>query len=426
MNFRNLDLTSTKNRYKPEQDISARVPSSLLCGSSDIDLLLARTRLENFHDLGKDYDISLDCSAETRQPRLNYNPFERKSPDTLNRPRFDATGSSNLFGSHSTEHRPSKSLSSSCYKGSDSLISDRGNSKPSKMRVPTGSPLDIFTYGGFYDHFDSVFHGLTSPRSNRKLINPGQVSRSKGKEYIIPIKVEKANSDGTSNVVDSRSYIPDLKSSSPGRVIHIPIKRVECDSPRDSRHRISKREKPYRDHNQFSCKPTTDEHIDRLNRKTNVNDIVWLDEDDFFPKSKARLLESEGKSKPIYITDDEEEIVSARKGLNRPLNGYSKSDDVRVDTQVNFSRPNRYTSSFDYCVPRSTRFDDILPRTRIDDVLLHDDVSRVVNGNKVDDSSESETVVSNANIKQYPCGKPGSRTINAPPSYVTYDILKTK
>jgi hypothetical protein len=206
------------------------------------------------------------------------------------------------------------------------------SSSSSKMRVRnSGGPS--FADMGFYSDFDSIFHDLASTKSSRRHFwdseDSGSVSRrhaseTKGKEFIIPIRVETASPSSkkytpTASSDVSEKVTPAKSTPCNGKMIEIPIIREPSTQP--SQKIASSVGEKTRSHvvpaggfkvpqNFTLLTPTTEELNGRKQKKNNPeDDVICLDEEDFFPSQKSSFT-SDSRDKIASVKQVQESGVT--------------------------------------------------------------------------------------------------------------------
>lgn len=277
-----------------------------------------------------------------------------------------------------------------------------------KMRLRNGS---VLTEGGFYDHFDSIFHDrnrrydLRAAASDSSRRSPQADSR--GKEYVIPIKIETSprnenktstpSTNSTSVTASSVSTSNSTSEKSPTRVLEIPIVRESTSSQtrRDkSRSPILTQGSRVPTSSFTLLTPTTEENRNSQRRDI-CNDIV-LDSDAFFVKSQT-LRQSSKPASDIEIVEVEEEDAFIKSLRRKPLRHFENS----TQDHVFGNRAQLVTDGF----KKLTSSKD-------------DEERKIVDVRK---GSEKESA-----SKQSVCCHPGPTDVTEAPSYPIYDYLMPK
>eukprot|EP00916_Digyalum_oweni_P014651 GHVL01024023.1.p1 GENE.GHVL01024023.1~~GHVL01024023.1.p1 ORF type:complete len:340 (+),score=36.38 GHVL01024023.1:245-1264(+) len=310
------------------------------------------------------------------------------------------------------------------FRWGSNVFGDRSDNDDfhSKMRIRNAPSL---AERGFYDDFDSVFHDLRSPsgrhfdfRADDSFSQRSSSSSTpKGKEYIIPIKVETSSSKPERNgslfytnkvgdEVHSRlnGYTGSQSSSPPsgcgsgtrGRVIHIPI-------VRETKSHTSPREKSRSPPKFTPLIPTTEENrSQRRSGDRKDDDVICLDSDAFFTQSRntPRRYRPNKYDSDIEIVDveEKEEESSSSRSLRR--------NPIRHDADVSPSR-NFTSRDEEICsASRSSSYD-----VRPNDVRHEEE--------------EAEREKSEGQSKKS-CAHPGVTNVTPPPSYPIYDHLRPR
>ena len=348
--------------------------------------------------------------------------------------------SANPFGLDSFH---SSSLGGFRWGSGSSLFGDKSEeeSVPSpRMKFRSGPSL---VERGFYDHFDSLFHDLTSSGSRRQYDlregesasrrSQSQRNGNRGKEFVIPIKIEtsSAASRGENNShsplnryekegsrcrpsISSSSTAASARQSDTGRVIQIPVVR-EGSSQKNPREKS--RSPVVSDSFKVPPKftiltPTTEENGSTQKRDT-AND-VYLDSDAFFAKSRNTPRQSQSRKdagiKAIEIREEEEETTI--KSLRRKPLRHHLQNDAALSTQSTLTSQNK-TRAVDASSSRR------LASSRND---AHKNDAAICR----EEATQKEREEKERERKQPLCSNPELTDVTPTPSYPIYDHLKPR
>lgn len=342
---------------------------------------------------------------------------------------FDSTNPFGLDNFHSSSLGAFRWGSGSSFFGDDS----EEEILPSKMKL-RNSP-SLAAERGFYDHFNSIFHDMrTTSSSRRKYDLRGenssrqsalQPSDQKGKERVIPIKIETSSArDGNNSYLSSTSSKIEKEgsrcssSSSPssgqndtGRVVQIPVVR-EGSCQKNSRGKS--RSPVIADTFQVPPRstlltPTTEKNGSTQKRDSTKD--VHLDSDFFFEKSRNTPRQSHlvrTDSDILEIEEEEVEEITIRSLRRKPLRH------LRTDAAVS-SR----VASHDTTPAEAEAADSSRRLTSFRNDGHKNDVGCEEARVKEREEKERER-------RQPLCSNSGSTDVTSPPSYSIYDYLRPR
>lgn len=315
---------------------------------------------------------------------------------------------------------------------------------PFSMRVPNHGAPSLSR--GFYDDFDSVFHDrrFEGDFSSRRQATE---SRNGGKEYVIPITIEKGSSPTTNSstanspsrrLVDihgdstkskcSRRESPSFGSSQNRETaVEIPIVREPSDSHRknslDSKREIKTQQSPSRTKSGLKDIPPTFTLLtptthNKGSSATEVDgdddDIIYLDEEDFFPNRQSPKSEDSVHKKDLlsFIDDDwkRDKAEVSTKDLKKESGTFSES----------LRRKPLRLSTREIETSATTVREAEIKSARAKPSVLTSDL------NDAESSDCDVTYRRQAVPESSRCCQPGLKIITPPPSYPIYDYLQPR
>ena len=341
---------------------------------------------------------------------------------------FDSTNPFGLDNFHSSSLGAFRWGSGSSFFGDDS----EEEIQPSKMKL-RNSP-SLAAERGFYDHFDSIFHDMqTTPSSRRKYDLRGdnssrqsalQPSDQKGKERVIPIKIETSSardgnnsySSSTSSKIEkegsrcSSSSSPSSGQNDTGRVVQIPVVREgSCQKISRGKSRSPVISDTFQVPPRSTLLTPTIEKNESTQKRDSTKD-VHLDSDFFFEKPRNTPRQSHlvrTDSDILEIEEEEVEEITVRSLRRKPLRH------LQTDATVSSRVASRDTTPSAEAADSSRRFTSFRSDGHKNDVGCEE--ARV----KEREEKERES-------RQPLCSNSGSTDVTSPPSYSIYDYLRPR